>query len=84
MHVFHKQRTCNLSYQIGLVKAFKEHDHAYISFELGIFCSCLTPLGLYDMFCVLCLMPLRLYSMCYLSSPNAYAAIWLVFLIISV
>ena len=25
----------NLSYQIGLVKAFEEHDHAYIRFELG-------------------------------------------------
>ena len=33
MHVFHKQYTRNLSYQIGLVKAFKEHDHAYISFD---------------------------------------------------
>ena len=35
MHVFHKQCTPNLSYQIGLVKAFKEHDHAHISFEIG-------------------------------------------------
>ena len=35
MHVFHKQCTRNLSYQIGLVKAFKEHDHTYISFELS-------------------------------------------------
>ena len=73
MHVFHKTAHTNLTYQISFLKAFKEHDHAYINFELSTGAWNVVPfcLSLPDA-CVAIWLVLF-----YFSSPDVCMAIWL-------